>query len=95
MLINKSVHMIFVHNVGFAGIQLPRDETVYVAGAIWGPATTFNLYGLQSTWGTDQFLYLEAFIYDLGKNAWISLVAEDYTFLNDKTVRIHIRPEAR
>jgi len=80
---------------GFAGIQLPRDETVYVAGAIWGPATTFNLYGPQSTWGTDQFLYLEAFTYDLGKNAWIPFIAEGYTFLNDKTVRIHIRPEAR
>ncbi len=78
-----------------AQISLPREETVYVAGAIWGPATTWNLYAAQSTWGTDHLLFIPAFIYDLGKNAWLPMIAESYQFVNDKTLRIKIREEAK
>ncbi|MDK2864175.1 MAG: peptide/nickel transport system substrate-binding protein [Thermotogota bacterium] len=78
-----------------AQISLPREETVYIAGALWGPATTWNLYAPQSTWGTDQFLFIPAFQYDLGKDAWIPFIAERYEFLDDVTLRIYIRPEAK
>ncbi|WP_241240746.1 ABC transporter substrate-binding protein, partial [Thermotoga sp. Ku-13t] len=78
-----------------AQVSLPREETVYVAGAIWGPATTWNLYAAQSTWGTDQFLFIPAFIYDLGKDAWLPMIAESYQFVDDKTLRIKIREEAK
>lgn len=79
----------------FAQVSVPREETVYVAGCLWGPATTWNLYAPQSTWGTDQFLFVPAFQYDLGRDAWIPLIAETYEFLDDKTLRIYIRPEAK
>ncbi len=79
----------------FAQASVPREETVYVAGALWGPATTWNLYAPQATWGTDQFMYIPAFQYDLGRDAWIPLIAEKYEFLDDKTLRIYIRPEAK
>ncbi|MCD6253970.1 MAG: ABC transporter substrate-binding protein, partial [Thermotogae bacterium] len=79
----------------FAQVSVPREETVYIAGCLWGPATTWNLYAPQSTWGTDQFLYIPAFQYDLGRDAWIPLIAETYEFLDDKTLRIYIRPEAK
>jgi len=78
-----------------AQVSIPREETVYIAGALWGPATTWNLYAPQSTWGTDQFLFIPAFQYDLGRDAWIPFIAEKYEFLDDKTLRIYIRPEAK
>lgn len=78
-----------------AQVTVPREETVYIAGALWGPATTWNLYAAQSTWGTDQFLFVPAFQYDLGRDAWIPFIAEKYQFIDDKTVRIYIRPEAK
>lgn len=78
-----------------AQVSLPREDTVYIGGALWGPATTWNLYAPQSTWGTDQFMYLPAFQYDLGRDAWIPVIAERYEFVDDKTLRIYIRPEAR
>ncbi len=27
-----------------AQVSLPREDTVYIGGALWGPATTWNLY---------------------------------------------------
>ncbi|MGJ8454484.1 ABC transporter substrate-binding protein [Pseudothermotoga sp. U03pept] len=78
-----------------AQATIPREETVYIAGALWGPATTWNLYAPQSTWGTDQFLFIPAFQYDLGRDAWIPFIAQKYEFIDDKTVRIHIRAEAK
>jgi peptide/nickel transport system substrate-binding protein len=78
-----------------AQVTIPREETVYIAGALWGPATTWNLYAPQSTWGTDQFLFVPAFQYDLGRDAWIPFIAQKYEFVDDKTIRIHIRPEAK
>jgi len=78
-----------------AQVTIPREETVYIAGALWGPATTWNLYAPQSTWGTDQFLFVSAFQYDLGRDAWIPFIAQKYEFVDDKTIRIHIRPEAK
>ena len=78
-----------------AAVSFPREETVYISGCLWGPATTWNLYAAQSTWGTDQFLYLPAFQYDVGRDAWIPVIAEKYEFINDKTLRIYIRKEAK
>lgn len=78
-----------------AQVSLPREETVYIAGALWGPATTWNLYAAQSTWGTDQFLFVPPFIYDLGKDAWLPMLAESYHFIDDKTLRIKLREEAK
>jgi peptide/nickel transport system substrate-binding protein len=87
--------LLLVLSLTLAAVTLPGEETVYIAGALWGPATTWNLYAAQSTWGTDQFLYLPAFQYDLGRDAWIPVIAEKYEFVNSTTVRIYIRKEAK
>jgi len=73
---------------------LPREETVYAVGTFTLP-TTWNLYAPQWTWGTDRYLYIPAFHYDLGRDAWIPFIAQKYEFVDDKTIRIHIRPEAK
>jgi len=78
-----------------AQVTLPRNETVYVIGALWGPATTWNLYAPQSTYGTDQFLYIPLFMYNIGRDAWLPLIGESYEFVDDKTIRIKIRDEAK
>ncbi|OQY10959.1 MAG: peptide ABC transporter substrate-binding protein [Marinitoga sp. 4572_148] len=79
----------------FATVQLPREETVYVTGALWGPATTWNLFAAQSTWGTDQFLYVPLYHYNIQKDAWLPWLAESYEFINPTTLRVKIRDEAR
>lgn len=74
---------------------LPRNETVYILGALWGPATTWNLYAPQSTYGTEQFLYVPLFLYGSGKDVWLPILGESYEFLNPTTIRIKIRDEAK
>ena len=81
--------------ISIAQVYLPRNETVYIAGAVWGPATTWNLYSPQYTWGTRQFLYLPLFIYNIAKDAWLPVVGESYTFMDDKTIWVKIRKEAK
>jgi len=87
--------VIMVLVVGMAQVFIPRSETVYVAGCIWGPATSWNFCAPSPTWGTRQFLYLPLFIYNVAEDAWLPMIGEDYTFINDKTIWVRIRKEAR
>lgn len=34
-------------------------------------------------------------MYNIGKDAWLPLIGESYEFVNDKTIRIKIRDEAK
>lgn len=79
----------------FGQVALPREETLCVVAQLGGPVTTWNLYSAQTTWGTEQILYIPAFLHDPGKGAWLTLFAEGYHFVDGKTIRIKIRNEAK
>jgi len=75
--------------------QVPREDTVYVIGAQWGPPPSWNLYSPQTTWGAGLFLYVPMFIYSWFFDAWLPLVGQKFEFVDKVTLRVYIRPEAR
>ena len=79
----------------FAQVSIPREDTVYCIGAIWGPPTTWNLYAPQSTWGTDHFLYMPLFFYSNAKDAWLPGIGESYKVVNKTTLQVKIRDVAK
>ena len=75
--------------------QVPREDTVYVIGAQWGPSPSWNLYSPQTTWGVGLFLYVPMFIYSWFFDAWLPLIGQKFEFVDKVTLRVYIRPEAR
>jgi len=80
--------------VAIAQQAIPREDTVYVIGAQWGPPPSWNLYSPQQTWGVGLFLYLPLFIYSWYKDAWLPMIGERFEFVDPYTIRVYIRPEA-
>lgn len=81
-----------------AQVEFERNETVFVTGAQWGPPSTWNPLSPSQTWGTASyggFLYLPLFQYVPGLDAWVPIIGERFEFVNETTLRVYIRPEAR
>lgn len=70
--------------------QLPRNETLYVAGLQWGPFITFNPVAPQITWPNGEtFLVYEAlFAYNVATGEIDPLLAKSYTMVDDTTMEI-------
>lgn len=101
-----SFMVIFVLLMGFlatlpqasAQISLPREDTVFVTGAQWAPASTWNLLSPSQTWGTyfsGGFMYLPLFQYIAGLNLWLPIIGKDFTLVNQTSLIVHLRPEAK
>lgn len=78
-----------------AQIAVPRDETVYCVGGLWGPPTTWNPYAPGVTWGTDPFLFVPLFYYSNAKDVWLPAIGEGYRVINKTTLQVKIRPQAK
>jgi len=81
-----------------AQVKFPREETMFVTGAQWGPPSTWNPLSPSQTWGTASyggFLYLPLFQYVPGLDTWIPVIGERFEFPNNHTLRVYIRPEAK
>ncbi|AJC71237.1 ABC transporter substrate-binding protein [Thermococcus guaymasensis DSM 11113] len=78
--------------------SLPREDTVFVTGAQWSPASTWNLFSPSQTWGTyttGGFMYLPLFQYIAGLDSWVPIIGESFELVNDTTLIVHLRPEAK
>lgn len=78
--------------------ELPREDTLFVTGAQWTPPSTWNLLAPSQTWGTylfGGFMYLPLFQYSCGLDAWVPIIGERVEWVNNYTLRIHIRSEAK
>jgi peptide/nickel transport system substrate-binding protein len=72
----------------------PRNETIYVSGAAWGPASTWNPFqpgSLANTTGTLGFVYETLFDYDPLKGELIPWLAESGKWTNDTTYDVTLR----
>lgn len=81
-----------------AQVSLPREDTVFVTGAQWSPASTWNLFSPSQTWGTytsGGFLYLPLFQFIAGLDSWVPIIGESFELVNDTTLIVHLRPEAK
>jgi peptide/nickel transport system substrate-binding protein len=74
--------------------QLPRDETLYVSGAAWGPASTWNPFqpgSLANTTGTLGFVYETLFDYDPMTGEMTPWLAQSGTWTNATTYDVVLR----
>jgi peptide/nickel transport system substrate-binding protein len=71
--------------------QLPRNETLYVAGLQWGPFITFNPLAPNITWpggGPNMLLYENLFAFNVATGELDPLLAKDLTMVDDTTMEI-------
>ncbi len=75
--------------------ELPRAETLYVSGAAWGPASTWNPFqpgSLANTTGTLGFVYETLFDYDPMTGEMTPWLAQSGTWTNATTYDVVLRP---
>ena len=71
-----------------------RSETIYVAGAAWGPPSTWNPFqpgSLANTTGTLGFVYETLFAFDPQTGALTPWLAESGTWVDDNTFEVMLR----
>ena len=71
-----------------APTEFPRNETLYVSGAAWGPASTWNPFqpgSLANTTGTLGFVYETLFDFDPMTGEFIPWLAESGAWTNATT----------
>jgi peptide/nickel transport system substrate-binding protein len=74
--------------------ELPRNETIYVSGAAWGPPSTWNPFqsgSLANTTGTVGFVYETLFDFDPLSGEFIPWLAQSGTWTNATTYDIVLR----
>ncbi len=81
-----------------APVQLPRKETLYVAGMQWGPPTTFNPMAPSPAWPTNRgqhyLIYETLFVYNLLTGKLDPLIGESYSW-SVYTLTIKLRKGAK
>jgi peptide/nickel transport system substrate-binding protein len=71
--------------------QLPRNETLYVAGLQWGPFITFNVLAPNQTWptgGPSMLMFEALFAFNVATGDLDPLLAKELTFVDDTTMEI-------
>jgi len=91
-----SVVLVALLVVGIAafGQVYDRKETIYVSGAAWGPASTWNPFqpgSLANTTGTLGFVYETLYNYDPLTNEMIPWLAESGEWITDTSFEITLR----
>ncbi len=71
-------------------ITLPRNETLYLGGAMWGPLTNFNPLNPSRGWGVG-YVYQTLFIYNPLTNKLIPWMAKDGKWINATTYEVVLR----
>lgn len=74
--------------------EYPRNETLYVSGAAWGPASTWNPFqpgSLANTTGTIGFVYEFLFSFDPQTGKLTPWLAEDGSWVDDTTYDVTLR----
>lgn len=77
-----------------APAEFPRSETIYVSGAAWGPASTWNPFqpgSLANTTGTIGFVYEFLYAYDPLKGEMTPWLAESGTWKDATTFEVTLR----
>ncbi|MEM4872262.1 MAG: ABC transporter substrate-binding protein [Thermofilaceae archaeon] len=71
----------------------PRTETLIVSDA-WGPPAGWNPLLPSPAWGW-QLMYPTLFFYSTYKDTWIPYLAAGYEWVDEYTLDVRIRPEAK
>ncbi|NMC46603.1 MAG: ABC transporter substrate-binding protein [Chloroflexi bacterium] len=74
--------------------EFPRNETIYVSGSAWGPASTWNPFqpgSLANTTGTIGFVYEFLYAFDPQTGELTPWLAESGTWADDTTFDVTLR----
>jgi peptide/nickel transport system substrate-binding protein len=73
--------------------QLPRNETLYVAGLQWGPFITFNPLAPNITWPSAEtmLIYENLFGFNVATGELDPLLAKELTMVDDTTMEITLQ----
>lgn len=74
--------------------QLPRNETLYIAGLQWGPFITFNPLAPNITWpagGPNMLIYENLFAFNLVTGELDPLLAKELTMVDDTTMEVTLQ----
>ncbi|MBE3597848.1 MAG: ABC transporter substrate-binding protein [Limnochordaceae bacterium] len=84
---------------------LPRNQTLYIAGFQWGPATHFNPLAPNAAWpvggngNPDQqapgYVYESLFLYNIVDGRFEPLLAREMKWVDATTLRIQLQPGTR
>jgi peptide/nickel transport system substrate-binding protein len=78
--------------------ELPREETLYVAGFQWGPSVTFNRFNPNSYWPAREdfeHIYETLFAFNLLNGELEPLLAKDLQWPDPQTAVITLRDETK
>jgi peptide/nickel transport system substrate-binding protein len=76
------------------GQEFPRNETLYISGAAWGPPTDWNpfiTWSKANTSGTVGLIYEPLFFYDPLEDELIPWLAESGTWKSDRLFEVKLR----
>jgi peptide/nickel transport system substrate-binding protein len=99
-LISLLLVTILVGSVSFAQapLQLPRKETLYIAGMQWGPPTSFNPMAPAPAWPTNRgqhyLIYETLFVYNLLTGKLDPLIGESFNW-SVYTLTVKLRKGAK
>jgi len=74
-------------------VQPPREDTLIVSDA-WGPPQGWNPLLPNPAWGYE-LMYPTLYFYSTLRDTWIPYLAKDYSWVDEYTIDIHLRPEAK
>ncbi|BBJ28998.1 ABC transporter substrate-binding protein [Athalassotoga saccharophila] len=85
--------VLLVASVAMA-LTLPRNETLYFGGSMWGPLTNFNPLNPNHGWGVD-LVYPTLFMYNPLTNQMVPYLAESGNWVNSTTYDVKLRKDAQ
>jgi len=91
-IVLAAVVALMVASVAMA-LTLPRNETLYFGGSMWGPLTNFNPLNPNHGWGVD-LVYPTLFMYNPLTNQMIPYLAESGTWTSNTTYVVKLRQNA-
>lgn len=94
VVVTKEVEVMVTPQAPAGPATFERSETLYVSGAAWGPASTWNPYqpgSLANTTGTIGFVYEFLYAYDPMADEMIPWLAESSNWAGPETFEVTLR----
>jgi len=84
-------------SLALAQVSLPREETLYTAGKLWGPPTNFNPFGGNPFWPVtnEELLYETLFAYNLVTGKLDPIIGESYKWTDPYTLTVVLRKSTK
>lgn len=94
--------LILMSGVPALAVELPRNETLYVAGHLWGPPTNSNPLAPTVLWPVNNavgasagYVYEPLFLWNMLDGSYEPLLGRSMEWVDDQTLRVELQPGTR